>query len=77
MAELGEVGSLGLLLEKDPDIRARARETKQLTEWPSEETVGIASIPRQLPIDVLRVEAWFLIKLSLVFIGYVFHQSDV
>ncbi|CAL1166270.1 unnamed protein product, partial [Cladocopium goreaui] len=43
MAEMGVVGSLGGLLEMDPDIRQNARQNKQLTEWPTRETIGIPS----------------------------------
>lgn len=34
MAVLGEVGSLGHLLERDEDIRNIGRSNKQLTQWP-------------------------------------------
>ena len=43
MPEMGVVGSLGGLLEMDPDIRQNARQNKQLTEWPTRETIGIPS----------------------------------
>ena len=42
MAELGEVGSLGALLEKDEDTRFDARDNKQLTSWP-DKAEGIPS----------------------------------
>lgn len=43
MAEMGVVGSLGALLERDQDMRQNARQNKQLTEWPTPETTGIPS----------------------------------
>lgn len=44
MAEVGEVGSLGLILEGDHDVRDYARTHRQLTDWP-EDAVGIPSSP--------------------------------
>ena len=40
MAEMGVVGSLGALLERDEDMRQNVRQNKQLTEWPTPETIG-------------------------------------
>ena len=43
MAEIGEVGSLGRLMEKDDDLRELGRANKQLTEWLCEHSAGIPS----------------------------------
>ena len=43
MAEIGEVGSLGKLLEQDGEIRDLARSNRQLTQWPSEDCIGVPS----------------------------------
>ena len=61
MAEVGEVGSLGLILEKDPDLRDLGRREKSLTQWPSEDTIGIPSCPaiaRNLRLITTVLEWW-------------------
>ena len=60
MAELGEVGSLGALLEKDEGIRFDARDKKQLTSWP-EDADGIPSCAAcscNLRLLLLVLEWW-------------------
>ena len=61
MAEIGEVGSLGILLEQDFDIRDLGRANKQLTLWPSTETEGVPScqaIACNLRLILLVLEWW-------------------
>ena len=45
MAEIGEVGSLGRMLEEDGDIRDLGRSKMQLTQWPCEANQGVPSCP--------------------------------
>lgn len=45
MAEIGEVGSLGRILEEDGDIRDLGRSQRQLTQWPCKANEGIPSCP--------------------------------
>lgn len=61
MAEIGEAGSLGVLLEQDYDIRDIGRSNRQITQWPTPETVGVPScqaIACNLRLIHLVLEWW-------------------
>ena len=66
MAEIGEVGSLGQLLEEDRVMRDIARRENALTQWPCSKTVGIpscAALGCNLRL-LIRVLDWWAINQS-------------
>ena len=67
MAEIGEVGSLGQLLENDVAIRDIARREKQLTQWPCPKTDGVPSCPAlgcNLRLLILVLDWWAINQTS-------------